>query len=91
MARFLAVRKDGQVYAHGIQGKRELVAINAHSIVVRRKGYAENPGTRNSGLRSYYPAEIEVYRVVSFKPTTPENYWFDGEVEGLIAYPVRNK
>jgi hypothetical protein len=46
----------------GIAGEGRLVAISDRYMVVAWKGYGENPGSRHSGLYSYYPARTAVYK-----------------------------
>lgn len=51
----------------GVHGEGRLVAWTTDetnepvNLVVAWNGYAENPGSRYSGLRAYYPAETTVY------------------------------
>lgn len=51
----------------GVVGEGKLIAWtkddqdNAITLVVAWNGYGENPGSRYSGLYSYYPAETTVY------------------------------
>jgi hypothetical protein len=47
----------------GVQGEGKIVAAsrNRETIVIAWKGYGENPGSRYSGLYSYYPATTEVF------------------------------
>ena len=46
----------------GVSGEGKLVAMSKdrNTVVVAWKGWGENPGSRYSGLYSYYPAETEV-------------------------------
>lgn len=41
----------------------EVLEINKTHIVLKSTGYAENPGSRYSGLSAYYPPEITVYEI----------------------------
>ena len=44
-----------------------VLAHNDEYLVLKSHGYSENPGSRYSGLMSYYPPETTVYRVVRTK------------------------
>jgi len=52
----------------GVHGEGRLIAWRTDeageviSLSVTWKGYGENPGSRYSGLFSYYPAETNVYQ-----------------------------
>ena len=41
-----------------------VVLVNDSILVVKFKGYSENPGSRFSGLKTYYPAETVVYAII---------------------------
>lgn len=36
-------------------------------LIIKEHGYTSNPGSRYSGLTSYYPGDITVYRVLEAK------------------------
>jgi len=53
-----------------------------NTLLVTRKGYSENPGSRYSGLKSYYPAEHFVLKLLGnheFINGTSEDV-FDAEI-----------
>ena len=55
-----------KAFLHGIfqsQLADVLQCTNSH-IVLKSHGYSENPGSRNSGLMSYYPPEVDVYEII---------------------------
>ena len=63
LARVLRLDADGR---HGHIGspwgaradsRRRVVALNDTVAVTVRPGYSENPGSRYSGLKSYYPGD----------------------------------
>jgi len=49
------------VTRNGIVGIGTVIAEDTETLVVRWKGYGENPGSRYSGLYSYYPSTTEVF------------------------------
>lgn len=76
----------GEVKVAGVQhGRARLVARNASTVVVAFAGWGENPGSRYSGLKTYYPAETKVYQIIQ------ENATQYGHVRvlELISYQTR--
>lgn len=64
----IKLERGMEVKRCGICGVGRLVACEKHpddglinKVVVAWKGYGENPGSRYSGLYSYYPATTEVF------------------------------
>lgn len=58
------------------------------TLVLKRAGYGENPGSRYSGLYSYYPAEFEVYEVQTQR--TDENGDTVIIAKRVAEFPVRS-
>jgi hypothetical protein len=57
-----------EIDINGVAGDGVVVAVQKdrdakypNTIVIKWKGYGENPGSRYSGLYSYYPSRTEVY------------------------------
>ena len=50
-----------EVKKNGYAEEGRLIAMDEKTVVVAFKGYSENPGSRYSGLRDYYPAMTEVF------------------------------
>ena len=46
-------------------GPLAIVERNVSYIVLKSKGRTENPGSRYSGLKHYYPGEIMVFHIIS--------------------------
>lgn len=53
----------GNIAARDWNPDGELIHINDNIIVVKFKGYTMNPGSRNSGLRTYVSTETVVYAI----------------------------
>ena len=67
----------------GVQGEGTILAEDEKTIVVRWKGYGENPGSRYSGLYSYYPSETEVFAYDHTDKFERKRY------TSLISYPTK--
>ena len=52
---------EGKAKLAGVEGIARIVAENEAAIVLAFPGYAYNPGSRHSGLRSYTNAETVTY------------------------------
>ena len=58
------IQPGAEVKLDGIQhGRARVVARNAGYLVVAFGGWGENPGSRYSGLHTYYQAETVAYQV----------------------------
>ncbi len=42
----------------------EVLQCTKNHLVLKSHGYSENPGSRYSGLMSYYPPEVFVYEII---------------------------
>ena len=62
----------------------EVIAQNQFYVVLKTLGHTDNPGSRYSGIRNYYPGEIKVFLIVSRN----ENVL---EVEKAISWPTTRK
>ena len=67
----LETRSDGKVVATtpGVVqagGFSEVLQINQDYIAIKCRSHAFNPGSRYSGLKTYVPPSIEVYRIVDW-------------------------
>ena len=63
---YIATLMDDSLVLHGTFQPGGCDKVLTHSdshIVAKRKGYSENPGSRYSGLKSYYPATTTVYEI----------------------------
>ena len=49
---------------HSGNKELEVLSVSPKHIVLKRAGFSENPGSRNSGLMSYYPPEVTVYEII---------------------------
>ena len=67
------IRKIGDSLGGGLEADRlgyksperdKVLLMTETHIVIKSKGYAENPGSRNSGLKSYYPGEVMILEIV---------------------------
>lgn len=68
----------------GPAGNVKLLAVNKVAITVKIGGWSENPGSRYSGLKSYYPAEVITFLLDEVKGT--EGWGYE-----IISHDVRRK
>jgi hypothetical protein len=88
--RWIEPKDDGTVYTHGVKigGKVTLhdgTYEVGRQVVLKASGYSENPGSRFSGLKAYYPATFHVLKVVGRHES---GMW---EVQELASFPVTRK
>lgn len=64
----LVILADGKVESSpSLFGRSEtVISLTPTHIVTKRLGYSENPGSRYSGLMSYYPPEITVWEITDW-------------------------
>ena len=69
-----------EIKINGVAGDGVVIAVDKSlsfypdTIVIKWKGYGENPGSRYSGLYSYYPSRTEVFTLSHI-----DKYERDGE------------
>lgn len=73
--------------ATGPAGNVKLLAVNRNAITVKVGGWSENPGSRYSGLKAYYPAEVVTYLLAEDATHEAKRSW----AYPLIAHDVRRK
>ena len=61
-----------------------VISWSLNHIAIKQAGYSENPGSRYSGLMSYYPPEITVYEII-------ERDGLRLKVKGLTGWETRRK
>lgn len=59
------LRRSAPVEVHGVRAPgATLAGWNRDFLAINTRGFSENPGSRYSGLRSYYPAQVRVFRII---------------------------
>jgi len=68
--------RGDEIKRSGIAGMGKVVTISEDlaTVVIAWKGYSENPGSRYSGLYSYYPATTEVFVYVGTDESGSNRY-----------------
>lgn len=65
---------DGGITFNGMTANKPVIlSRNGNIVVVKTSGHTGNPGSRNSGLRTYYPGTVTVYAVGEATPSG--NVW----------------
>ena len=86
LGRYLTVNLNSNaVQVAGVETHNgRLIAQGDGMLVVKTQGKTDNPGSPHSGLRTYYPGSIRVFRIVQETEVTGFSVTY--EVEGVTSW-----